>query len=63
MRPLCPCKGCEDRKPPDCHTGCARYNGWKDSLKSEFAERKKENDRYGSPKRSKKHQRMRLGIK
>ena len=63
MRPLCPCKDCKERTPPDCHIGCQKYNSWKDALKAEFEERKKVYESYGNPKRSRKHQRMRLGIK
>ena len=62
MRPACPCKGCDERTLT-CHGFCSKYKEWKTKLETEYAERKKENDRYGSPKRSKKHQRMRLGIK
>ena len=62
MRPKCTCKGCEERTLT-CHGFCSKYKEWKAELETEHAERMKENDRYGKPKRSAKHQRMRLGIK
>ena len=62
MRPLCPCKGCDDRTLT-CHGFCEKYKGWKKVLEAESLARQRENDSYGKPKRTKDNTRMRLGIK
>lgn len=62
MRPHCPCNGCNERTLT-CHGFCSKYKEWKALLETEYEERKKENDRWGHPKRSRKHERIRLGIK
>lgn len=32
MRPIVPCRECKDRTPT-CHTGCERYEKYKEELK------------------------------
>lgn len=34
MRPVCPCKGCEDRTLT-CHSVCAEYKAWKGQIQAE----------------------------
>ena len=61
MKPPCD-KNCEGRNA-ECHKYCEKYKAFEDFNKERRDAKLKENDRYSDPKRSKKHQRIRLGIK
>ena len=57
-----PCKNCEDREAL-CHTFCPKYKEFEQKNEAKRQAKAMDNDRYSTPKRSKKNERLRRGIK
>lgn len=57
-----PCKNCTDREAL-CHTFCPKYKEFEAKMEQRRKAKEQENQKYSTPKRTVKNQRLRLGIK
>ena len=57
-----PCKDCFDRESL-CHTFFPKYKEFQEKIEQRRKAKEDENNRYSTPKRSAKNQKLRLGIK